>query len=781
MALKPESKVEQTALKKSGCHFIYPPTEKIAVIEVDNFPMLGKLTALRFLEWVQNNPEGVISLPTGKTPEHFIKWVNLYLKNWHETSIITELEEYGIDPQIIPRMDLLRFVQIDEFYPINPTQSNSFSYYIKKFYFELIGLDPSKALLLNAWTTGVPEDSSIKEIFPHNIVDLSLRTRYERNSLERLQKSVIQRVDQYCTEYETKIREMGGIGFFIGGIGPDGHIGFNVQGSDHFSTTRLTATNYETQAAAAVDLGGIEIARNRLIITIGLSTITCNPDAVALIIAAGESKAKVVKEAIESELSNLYPATVLQKLANSRFYLTRGAASLLTERQCEDLKKYDPIPAPAIERIVIDLAIKRNKRIYELNKTDFESSRSSKYIVDKSNKTLKEIIQTNQDSLKYKIERGLEQVENERFLHTAPHHDDIMLGYWAYIMHLARTPLNTHHFAYMTSGFNAVTNVYAHELLNILLKYIDTPHFVQLMETNYFEPLNEIGRNRDAYRYLDGVAAHSKTMQEDGEARRLLRNLIFLFEETSLKQLKNRVNELIMYFETQYPGKKDLPYIQQFKGMIREWEADLLWGYLGFSNKNVHHLRLGFYKGDIFTEEPSVERDVSPVLTLLEKVNPTTITVALDPEASGPDTHYKVLQIVSEALKKYQEKTGRTDIKIWGYRNVWYRFNASEIDIMVPVSLNSLAVLENAFDKCFGSQRNASFPSYELDGPFSRLAGKIMVDQYLDIKNCLGREFFYESTHPRLRACHGLVYIKEMMPEEFYSRTQELRKATEAI
>ena len=45
-------------------------------ITVDNFPKLGLLTALRFLEWVLENPEGVISLPTGKTPEYFIKWTH---------------------------------------------------------------------------------------------------------------------------------------------------------------------------------------------------------------------------------------------------------------------------------------------------------------------------------------------------------------------------------------------------------------------------------------------------------------------------------------------------------------------------------------------------------------------------------------------------------------------------------------------------------------------------------------------------------------------------------
>jgi len=75
------SKVEQYYLKKSNRKSVYSPTEKIPVIQVNNFPALGKFTAFRFIEWVQNNPGGVISLPTGKTPEHFIKWVGYYLKN----------------------------------------------------------------------------------------------------------------------------------------------------------------------------------------------------------------------------------------------------------------------------------------------------------------------------------------------------------------------------------------------------------------------------------------------------------------------------------------------------------------------------------------------------------------------------------------------------------------------------------------------------------------------------------------------------------------------------
>jgi glucosamine-6-phosphate deaminase len=131
--------------------------------------------------------------------------------------------------------------------------------------------------------------------------------------------------------YEKAIQEKGGIGFFLGGIGPDGHIAFNTRGSDHHSTTRLTATNFETQAVAAGDLGGIEISRNRLVITIGLQTITYNPEAVAIVFAAGEAKAQVVKSALENEPSNIYPATALHSLKNARFYLTNGAASLLED------------------------------------------------------------------------------------------------------------------------------------------------------------------------------------------------------------------------------------------------------------------------------------------------------------------------------------------------------------------------------------------------------------------------------------------------------------------
>merc|ERR1719324_344235 len=173
----------------------------------------------------------------------------------------------------------------------------------------------------------------MEDVWPDGSVDMSLRMREPTTRLERLQQRVLRQVDQWCAEYEAKIRALGGIGFIMGGIGPDGHVAFNCQGCDHFSTTRLDQLNYASQAAASTDLGGITVVRKRKVITIGLGTITYNPDCMALICAAGEAKAGVVRNAIEQEPHVNFPASALHRLPNASFYLTKGAAKLLTERQ----------------------------------------------------------------------------------------------------------------------------------------------------------------------------------------------------------------------------------------------------------------------------------------------------------------------------------------------------------------------------------------------------------------------------------------------------------------
>ncbi len=773
------SKVEQFYLDQSGHKLIYEPTEKIPVIQVTNFPELGKLTALRFIEWVQANPGGVVSLPTGKTPEHFIKWVAHFLKNWGKQNVADELKKVDLDPGIKPDISNLHFVQIDEFYPIDSSQHNSFYYYIQKYYFSNWGMDPEKALFMNINELGTANNLPLSEIFPEQVVDLSLRTRYASTTLERLQKRTIEIVDQFCTNYEKKIRDLGGIGFFLGGIGPDGHIGFNVMGSDHFSSTRLIQTNYETQAAAAGDLGGIEVAKKRLVITIGLDTITYNSEATAIIIAAGEAKANIVRDSIQSEQSNRHPASVLQRLKNARFYLTNGAAFRLVERRYQDVKREETISQASVERAVINLCLEVDKPLAQLTKADYNGKKLTNLILEKAGKTPDVIGKEIKEAIIDRINRGLEHLSNQVILHTGPHHDDIPLGYLPYINHLVREPSNKHHFVTMTSGFTAVTNSYMLELLQDLQNFILLPEFRSRFQKHYFSPEFKEGKDRDIHLYLDGLAMHSRTVRKEAVSRRLLRNMIEIYEEDNVNYLENRIDELINYFKTQYPGKKDIAYVQKLKGMMREFEEELVWAFFGFNTSSVSHMRLGFYQGDIFTENPEMERDVIPILGLLKEIQPTIVTVALDPEGSGPDTHYKVLKATAEALKLYEKETGISDVKVWGYRNVWYRFHPAEANIYVPVSLNSMAIMENTFLNSYGSQRAASFPSWEYDGPFSRLAQSIQVDQYQTMKTCLGKDFFIKHDHPRIRAAYGMMYLKELTMEEFYTHSMELRKLTE--
>jgi len=206
----------------------------------------------------------------------------------------------------------------------------------------------------------------LEETWPEGLVDLTLRIRMGVDSLERKQKKVIENIDQWCTEYEEKIRRLGGIGFFLGGIGPDGHIGFNISGSDLYSPTRLTQTNYETQAAAAGDLGGIEVAKKRLVITIGLATITYNTECTAIIIAA-------------------------------------GAATKLAARELQVFVDSKQLSSEQVERVVIDLSLEKRKPVAELNRVDFLSNPFTADLLKRESMKLSEITFRVAERLKQKL------------------------------------------------------------------------------------------------------------------------------------------------------------------------------------------------------------------------------------------------------------------------------------------------------------------------------------------------------------------------------------------
>ena len=766
------TKVEESFFKLQD---FQDQSTKIPYVIVKDFPSLGLITSLKFIEWVYENPSGVVSLPTGKTPEYFIKWTNKLIENWDDTRLTDLRKKYGINEKVKPDFSSLTFVQIDEFYPINPNQHNSFYNYVNEYYLEGFGLSKDKALLINSHEIPLHDGLTAQEIFGDDHIDLSLRYRDPSSRIEERQQKSIYSIDQWCSDYEKKIQDLGGIGFFLGGIGPDGHIAFNIRGSDHNSTTRLMETNFETQAAAAGDLGGIEVSSKHLVITIGLGTITYNEDVFAIITAAGEAKAKIIKGSLESEPSTKFPASALNKVLKSRFYLTEGAAKQLSDTKKFLLKNTNWDDA-TLETAVLDCAVRNNSFVKKLTMGHLNKDEVLK-AYPKLNASFLDNIEL---KIRKKIDKGIKEEKNQIFYHTGPHHDDIMLGMMPHVMHLIREKSNTHHFANMTSGFTSVTNGYLIQVLESTKSFLNNSQIQMIQFPNFFNEGYGLKKDKDVYHYLDATAQNNTEQKERALAHRMVRAFVELFSLKNLEQLKKSIDSILLELNDYYDGQKNSQDVQKLKGMLREYEEELVWSNFGVRGKNVHHLRLGFYSGDMFTEDPTRERDALPILKQLEEIEPTVISLALDPEGSGPDTHYKVLQAIASAVRMWSKNRDLSQLRIWGYRNVWYRFDQSETNLIVPVTLNTMTNMKTIFLNSYLSQKSASFPSYELNGPFCDLSEKIWVEQHKELQILLGRDFWYQNENPQLRAVHGAIYLKELNLSEFLGIARRLQNLIDA-
>lgn len=745
---------------------------RMPYITVESFPQLGLLSALSFIEWVSGNPHGVVSLPIGKTAQYFIQYTNFILNNWDKKQGKALLEKFGLEGIKKPDLQNLQFVQMGAFYPIDSQQHNSLYNFVKVNYIDGFGLDPEKSMFIKTEEIKLAGDKHFLEVFPDYVIDLSLRYREAKTVQEKIQQESIFLIDNWCTNYENAIREKGGIGFFLGGIGPDGHIAFNTHGTDHFSTTRLTKTNFETQAVIAADLGGIEVSRKRLVITIGLGTLKYNSKAKAIVFAAGEAIADTIKTALESEPTVTAPATALQKLENSRFYLTDGAAVKL-EDSIENFYKSGPWTHQKTERAVIELCKKINKFGPKLELDDLKNDKFCKLIPNLNDETVQSVI----DSILAKLHKGMEKEVNQIYYHTGPHHDDIMLGIMPSTNRQSRDASNELHFSVLTSGFTAVTNRF---LLDLLIDTKDLINVGKIEMVNYpdfFKDGYKYKWDKDIYHYLDNIAAQNDEEKRRGVCHRAIRAMVTIWKIKSKDGLRDTIYEIIAALNNSYDGGKNPPKIQRLKGMIREFEEELVWAHYGIMVKNVHHLRLSFYQGTSSTGQPDFEGDVLPILEDFRKYKPTVVSLAMDPQGSGPDTHYKVLQAIARAVEAWSKEEDLSKLRIVGYRNVWFRFNPWDVEVIVPVSLNSLATLEKSFSECYVTQVNASFPSYQLDGKFSELTQRVWYDQHKQIQLLLGKDFFYQNESPLLRATHGMVFHRDLNVEQFLEEAFKLEKS----
>ena len=74
-----------------------------------------------------------------------------------------------------------------------------------------------------------------------------------------------------------------------------------------------------------------------------------------------------------------------------------------------------------------------------------------------SSNTCRKVVRDITDSMKNKIKKGMEWNRGQEFLHTDPHHNDIMLGLFPYVNKYLYSASNKSVFIVLTSCFTVVT------------------------------------------------------------------------------------------------------------------------------------------------------------------------------------------------------------------------------------------------------------------------------------------------------------------------------------
>lgn len=195
----------------------------------------------------------ILGLPTGGTPLSMYKRLIQFYKDG-----------------IISFENVITF-NMDEYVGLSEDNPQSYHYYMQENFFKYIDIKPENINILNG-----------------------LAIDYKKE----------------CENYEKKIKSLGGIDIFLGGIGPDGHIAFNEPGSSLSSRTRDKELTMDTIIANARFFDGDINRVPKLSLTVGVGTILDAKE--VLIMVNGHNKARALHHAVEKGVNHMWTISSLQ-------------------------------------------------------------------------------------------------------------------------------------------------------------------------------------------------------------------------------------------------------------------------------------------------------------------------------------------------------------------------------------------------------------------------------------------------------------------------------------
>lgn len=117
-------------------------------------------------------------------------------------------------------------------------------------------------------------------------------------------------IEAECAAYEAKMKAVGGVDLFLGGIGPDGHIAFNEPGSSLTSRTRQKTLTMDTIIANSRFFDNDINKVPKTSLTVGVGTVLSAKE--VMIIVNGHNKARALYHAVEGAITQMWTISALQ-------------------------------------------------------------------------------------------------------------------------------------------------------------------------------------------------------------------------------------------------------------------------------------------------------------------------------------------------------------------------------------------------------------------------------------------------------------------------------------
>ncbi len=448
----------------------------------------------------------------------------------------------------------------------------------------------------------------------------------------------IDKIPEFCRDYEAKIEKLGGFDFYLLGIGRNGHIGFNEPGSVINSKTRLMTLDITTKIDAAIDFGGLEKVPKRAI-TLGIDKIMQAKRIVLL--AWGEHKAQSVAKAVEGPITSDIPASYLQQHPNTLFILDETAASLLTRIKTPWLVDAVTWDRNMIKKAVTHLSLHLGKPVLKLTSKDYNEHGMSDLLslygqaYDINIEVFNYLQHTitgwpggkpNADDT-HRPERAFPA--KKKVIIFSPHPDDDIISMGGTFQRLHDQGHDVH-VVYQTSGNIAVAD-------------------------------------DEALRFAEFVV----DFNEKFESSNAKANKIY---KEAVKFLKNKKD-----------SELDIPSVRGIKGLIRQGEAKNTCRFVGIKKENAHFLNMPFYETGTIRKKPIGEADIQLIMDIIEEVQPHQIYAAGD-LADPHGTHKVCLDAIFEAIQRLKHREYMKNCWVWLYKGAWAEWDIDQIEMAVPMS-----------------------------------------------------------------------------------------------